>query len=156
MSSGQSAIGTRTCSGNPEADWRLANGEDTMTSGGVRCQTSSYASGHMPAVGTSLPLPVCRLDTQNLKNGLQTCPILQLGIYMGICTIWLQPELCLCNLCKYYNKRFFTFVHRCMKYPFLTELGIHALARLVWDDKILFCPFLLVIHLLHIILGISL
>lgn len=65
MSSGQSAIGTRTCSGNPEADWHLANGEDTMTSGGVSCQTSSYASGHMPAVGTSLPLPVCRLDTQN-------------------------------------------------------------------------------------------
>lgn len=39
MSSGQSAVGTRTCSGDPEADWRPANGEDTVTSEAVRCQT---------------------------------------------------------------------------------------------------------------------
>lgn len=40
MSSGQSAAGTRTCSGDPEADWRPANGEDAVTSEAVRCQTS--------------------------------------------------------------------------------------------------------------------
>lgn len=61
MSSRQSAVGTRTCSGNPEADWRLANREDTTTSGGggrggdlqVPNQPVKYASGHTPAVGTS-------------------------------------------------------------------------------------------------------
>ena len=40
MSSGQSATGTKTCSGDPQADWRPANGEDTVTSEAVRCQTS--------------------------------------------------------------------------------------------------------------------
>lgn len=46
MSSGQSAAGTRTRSGDPEADWRRANGEDAATSGGARCQTGpvNYAS----------------------------------------------------------------------------------------------------------------
>lgn len=46
MSSGQSAVGTRTRSGDPEADWRRANGEDAATSGGARCQTGpvNYAS----------------------------------------------------------------------------------------------------------------
>lgn len=39
MSSGQSAVGTRTRSGDPEADWRRANGQDAATSVGARCQT---------------------------------------------------------------------------------------------------------------------
>lgn len=48
--------GTRTCSGDPEADWRLANGEDTMTSGAVRCQTSLL----IMHLDTCRPLePVC-------------------------------------------------------------------------------------------------
>lgn len=68
MSSRQSAVGTRTCSGNPEADWRLANREDAMTSGGdfqVPNQPVNYASGHTPAVGTSAT--AC-LDLEEPKN----------------------------------------------------------------------------------------
>lgn len=55
MSSGQSAVGTRMCSGDPEADWRPANGEDTMTSG---CAAPNwpvnYASGHSPCLWNQL------------------------------------------------------------------------------------------------------
>lgn len=55
MSSRQSAVGTRTCSGNPEADWRLATREDAVTWGDFQVpnQPVNYASGHTPAVGTS-------------------------------------------------------------------------------------------------------
>lgn len=66
MSSGQSAVGTRTCSGDPAADWRLANGEGTVTSGCCREPNLpvNYASGRSAAIWKP-PAAACEASRQD-------------------------------------------------------------------------------------------
>lgn len=85
MSSGQSAVGTRTCSGDPAADWRLANGEGTVTSGGCREPNLpvNYASGRSAAVGSSLLPPARRLDKTQTPGNSQVVKVRPFGVTFG-------------------------------------------------------------------------